>query len=232
MTLECFNNTPYVREIRIFRNCLLNWFANNKRHYSWRETDDPFRLLIAEMMLRRTNANQVEKVYVELFDKYPDSHSISKADEKIIEEILYPLGLRWRVPSIISTTHKIQKEYKGKVPQTREELIKLPGVGDYVAGAVLSIAFNKKEWIVDSNVVRVFKRYFGLQTSKEGRRDKHVIEISKIYSSCDCPRDANLAILDFAAKVCISSNNPNCYSCPLKDICNYHSNKIGLTFHQ
>jgi len=224
MTHKYLNNMPSEQEIHRFRDCLLNWFADNKRHYPWREADDPFRLLIAEMMLRRTNADQVKKVYVELFKKYPDSYSISKADEKKIEEILYPLGLRWRVPSIISTTHKIQEEYKGKVPQTREELIKLPGVGDYVAGAVLSIAFNKREWIVDSNVVRVFKRYFGLKTSKEGRRDKHVIKIAKIYSSCDCPRDANLAILDFAAKVCISGNNPNCSFCLLKEICDYHSN--------
>jgi A/G-specific adenine glycosylase len=171
------------------------------------------------MMLRRTNANQVEKVYVELFDKFPDSYSISKADEKKIEEILTPLGLKWRIPSIISVTKIIQKEYSGIIPCTREELTKLPGIGEYVAGAVLSIAFNKREWIVDSNVVRVFKRFFAISTSKEGRRDKHIIEIAKVYSSCNSPRDANLAILDFAAKVCTSGNRPHCSICPLKDFC-------------
>lgn len=223
MAIEQFSIIPQECEIHKFRNCLLDWFVDNQRHYPWRETDDPFRLLLAEMMLRRTNANQVEKVYVELFDKFPDSYSISKADEKKIEEILIPLGLKWRIPSIISVTKIIQKEYNGKIPYTRKELTNLPGVGDYVAGAVLSIAFNKREWIVDSNVVRVFKRYFGITTSKEGRRDKHVIEIAKIYSSCDSPRDANLAILDFAAKVCTSGNSPHCFSCPLKDFCNHYS---------
>lgn len=145
VNIDYFKNIPSEEEIYKFRNCLLNWFENKKRDYPWRKTDDPFRLLIAEIMLRRTNADQVKNVYIDFFKKYPDSYSISKADKKDIEEILYPLGLRWRVPSIISVARQIQEKYNGKVPQTRDELIKLPGVGDYVAGAVLSIAFNKKE---------------------------------------------------------------------------------------
>lgn len=163
MTPDFFKNIPSEKEIYKFRNYILKWFKKNKRDYPWRETDDPFRLLIAEIMLRRTNADQVKNVYIELFNKYPDSYSISKADTKDIEEILYPLGLRWRVPSIISVAQQIQEKFNGKVPHIRNELIKLPGVGDYVAGAVLSMAFNEKEWIVDSNIVRLFKRYFGFK---------------------------------------------------------------------
>ena len=89
---------------------------------------------------------------------------------------------------------------------------KLPGVGDYVAGAILSIAYLQKEWVVDSNIVRMFKRYFGIQTSEEGRRDKHIIELSKKYVSCKNPLDANLAILDFAALICATRN-------PRHDVC-------------
>lgn len=220
MTLEYFKNIPSDPEIHEFRNGIVRWFGNNKRHYPWRETDDPFRLLIAEIMLRRTNADQVEKAYIDLFENYPDSYSMSKADEKKVEEILYPIGLRWRIPSIVSVAQQIQEKYKGKIPETREELVDLPGVGDYVAGAVLSIAFNKREWIVDSNIVRLFRRYFGIKTSREGRRDKHVIEIAKVYSSCENPRDANLAILDFAALVC-TPKNPHHESCILMEKCFY-----------
>lgn len=220
MTINYFKNMPSKQEIYKFRNSILKWSENNKRDYPWRETDDPFRLLIAEIMLQRTNADQVKNVYIKLFKKYPDLYSISKADEKDIEEILYPLGLKWRVSSIISVARQIQEKYDGKLPQTRSELIKLPGVGDYVAGAVLSIAFNKNEWIVDSNIVRLFKRYFGIETSKEGRRDKHIIEIAKVYSSFNESRQANIAILDFAALVC-SPKNPDHVCCVLKKNCSY-----------
>ncbi len=128
--------------------------------------------------------------------------------------------MRWRTPSIVSVAQQIQEKYRGQVPETREELITLIGVGDYVAGAVLSIAFNKREGIVDSNIVRLFRRYFGIKTSREGRRDKHVIEIAKVYSSCEKPRDANLAILDFAALIC-TPKNPHHESCILREKCFY-----------
>ena len=86
MTPDYFKNLPSEQEIHKFRNSIVRWwFGNNKRHYLWRETDDPFRLLIAEIMLRRTNADQVEKVYIDLFKNYPDSYSMSKADGKKVE---------------------------------------------------------------------------------------------------------------------------------------------------
>jgi A/G-specific adenine glycosylase len=100
---------------------------------------------------------------------------------------------------------------------------KLPGVGNYVAGIVLSIAFNKKEWIVDSNVVRVFKRYYGISTSKEGRRDKHVIDIAKNYANCKYPKNANLDLLDFAALIS-TPRKPVHKQCPLSRSCHYFLN--------
>ncbi|MBI4595083.1 MAG: hypothetical protein HY730_01745 [Candidatus Tectomicrobia bacterium] len=93
-------------------------------------------------------------------------------------------------------------------------------MGDYVAGAVLSIAYFKKEWIVDGSIVRVFKRYFGIKTSKEGRRDKQVIRIAQEYASTNNARRANLGILDFAALVC-TAKNPRHNLCPLQDTCHH-----------
>lgn len=213
---------PNKNSVKIFRNRILRWFNKNKRDYPWRETTDPFKVLIAEMMLRRTKADQVKEVYERLFKKYPDVKSIAEAKIEELKEILYHLGLNWRIQAFSLVAKVIIKKYNFKVPDTREELITLPGVGEYVAGAVLSIAYNKKEWIVDSNIVRLFKRYFGINTSKEGRRDKHVIEMAKMYSSSNNPRKANLAILDFTALICIP-RNPNCSSCPLVGSCYYHS---------
>lgn len=216
------NKTPSSESIRVFRAKIVRWFSKNKRNYPWRETHDPFKVLIAEMMLRRTKADQVKEVYEQLFKKYPDVKALAKAEDKKLEKILYHLGLKWRTPTFGLVAREIREKYRCKVPETREELTALPGVGEYVAGAVLSVAYGKKEWIVDSNIIRLFRRYFGIRTSKEGRRDKHVIEIANIYSSGRNPRKANLAILDFTALICIP-RNPKCVMCPLSDSCHYYS---------
>jgi len=209
-----------VEDIRIFRNKIIRWFNKNGRTYPWRETRDPFKVLIAEMMLRRTKADQVTQVYERLFTEYPDVEAVANAEDKKLEQILYPLGLKWRIPSFGLVARELRKKYQCQVPETREELTTLPGVGEYVAGAVLSIAYGKKEWIVDSNIVRLFRRYFGIKTSKEGRRDKHVIEIAKIYASGRKPRKANLAVLDFTALVCVP-RRPHCKGCSIRRRCRH-----------
>jgi A/G-specific adenine glycosylase len=206
--------------IALFRKRVLSWFNKNKRRYPWRETRDPFRVLIAEMMLRRTKADQVQPVYERLLSEYPDVGALADADDRELEQILYPLGLKWRMPAFARIAREIREKHNGQVPAEREKLTGLPGVGDYVAGAVLSIAYNKREWIVDSNIVRLFRRYFGIKTSREGRRDRHVIEMARIYACGRNPREANLAILDFSALVC-TPVKPRCERCPLKNGCHY-----------
>jgi A/G-specific adenine glycosylase len=212
--------TPSAKDIRMFRSKIVRWFSKNGRTYPWREADDPFKVLIAEMMLRRTKADQVKPVYEQLFTEYPDVEAMADAEDKKLEQILYPLGLKWRTPAFGLVAREVRERYGCKIPETRGELTLLPGVGEYVAGAVLSIAYNKKEWIVDSNIVRLFKRYFGIKTTKEGRRDKHVIEMAKVYASGENTRRANLAFLDFTALIC-TPRNPNCGKCPLKKSCYY-----------
>lgn len=220
MTPELIKEKPPTRDIRNFRARIVRWFGKHGRNYPWRETDDPFRVLIAEMMLRRTKADQVKQVYERLFTEYPDVEAVANAEDKKLEQILYPLGLKWRTPAFALVAREVRERYQCKIPETKPELITLPGVGDYVAGAVLSIVHNKKEWIVDSNIVRLFRRYFGIRTSKEGRRDKHVIELAKIYASGRNPRKANLAILDFTALIC-TPGKPDCEKCPLRRNCHY-----------
>ena len=210
---------PSVQCMNHFRETIVRWYEKNGREYPWRKTSDPFKVLIAEIMLRRTKADQVKEVYADLFKKYPDIQSIAEANQEELEQILYPLGLKWRNPAFQSVAREIIGKYDSKVPQTREQLTTLPGVGDYVAGAVLSIGYGKTEWIVDANIVRLLKRYFGVGVSREGRRDKHIIEMAKMYVSYVDSRKANLAILDFAALVCIPSN-PKCGECPLIEGCN------------
>lgn len=208
------------KDISKFRRKIIEWYKKNGRIYPWRKTKDPFRILIAEMMLRRTKADQVVPVYEQFFNEYPDVDSLAEAKQETLEKILYPLGLKWRIPAFRMIAREVREKYHSKIPETREELMSLPGVGEYVAGAVLSIAYGKKEWLVDSNIVRIFKRYFGIRTSKEGRRDKHVIEMAKMYASGKDPGRATMGILDITALVC-KPGKPFCEKCPLREHCHY-----------
>jgi len=208
------------REVGRFRRTLLRWFRKNARIYPWRQTTDPWKVLIAEMMLQRTKADQVVPVYRNFFRKFKTPADLIKARSVTIYEALESLGLTWRVANFRSLAKELVRRFNGHIPESRDQLLTLPGVGDYVAGAVLSIAFRQREWIVDSNVVRVFKRYFRISTSNEGRRDKLVVELAKQYCRSRNPREANLALLDLAALICVS-RKPQCFKCPLRKGCSY-----------
>jgi A/G-specific adenine glycosylase len=211
---------PSRKEIAIFRRRIISWYKKNGRFYPWRKEKDPFKVLVAEMMLRRTKADQVVPVYEKFCREFPDVDTLARAKQEAVEKILHPLGLKWRVPAFIMMAREVVEKYHSRIPDNREELISLPGVGDYVAGAVLSIAYGKNEWLVDSNIVRIFKRYFGIKTSKEGRRDKHVIEMAKIYVSGKDPGRATMGILDITALIC-KPRKPECEKCPLRIHCHY-----------
>lgn len=211
---------PSRKEVFFFRRKIISWFKNNGRVYPWRRTRDPYRILIAEMMLRRTKADQVVPVYNQFVREFPDIGTLAETGQAALERILYPLGLKWRVPAFAAMAREVCEKYQFRIPDNRMELTSLPGVGEYVAGAVLSIAYGKREWLVDSNIVRIFRRYFGIKTSKEGRRDKHVIEIARIYASGRDPGRATMAILDITALVC-KPGKPDCEKCPLRESCHY-----------
>ncbi|MBL7086713.1 MAG: DNA glycosylase [Candidatus Cloacimonetes bacterium] len=212
---------PYIRKIEYLRKHLKKWSHSNElRHYPWRNTDNPYEILIAELMLRRTRVDQVVPVYKNFIETYPDPLTLSKAKVSSIENILYSIGLKWRTSSFLEIAKIIANTYNGIVPNTRHELISLPGIGDYVAGAILSFAFNMNEWIVDSNIVRLYKRFFGYETTKEGRRDKHIIETSKLYISIGNAKILNIALLDFSSLIC-TFRTPKCQECILKESCRY-----------
>ena len=205
-------------DVFAFRRKLLRWFAIHERTFPWRETRDPFKLLLAEMMLQRTKAEQVVPVYIELIRIAGKPELLARLRITSLRRTLRPLGLHWRVENFRDVSRTLLRSYNGVLPRTKGELTSLPGIGDYVAGVVLAIGFRKREWIVDSNIVRVYRRFFGLTTSKEGRRDRHVVEIAKLYANSLKPREATLALLDFAALVC-KPRNPECQNCPVQKEC-------------
>ncbi|MCK4481620.1 DNA glycosylase [Candidatus Bathyarchaeota archaeon] len=210
-----------ITKIRYVRERLLDWYKENGRDYPWRKTRDPYEILIAEIMLCRTRADQVVPIYKDFIKRYPTIVSLSKANEEDIQKLTYSLGLHWRNKRFRDLARYVISKLDGKIPQEREELTRLPGVGEYVAGVFVSSAYNKKEWIVDTNVIRVFSRFFGFKVKGDGRRDKRIISLAQQYVDCENPRLSNFAIIDFAALIC-KKINPLHSRCFISEKCVYY----------
>lgn len=208
-----------------FVKLLLEWFKKNKRDFSWRNNNiTSFQVLVAELMLQKTNANQVEKIFPEFIKKYPDASSISKLGEKALAEILQPLGLFNRRARDLVKTVEFIIEHGNKLPKTEKELKELPGVGDYMANAVACFAFKIATPIIDANVGRVMKRIFSFPVKSAPSRDKNLKKRMEEILPKKKFRDFNLALLDFAALVCVP-RTPSCNQCPLLKICDYGQTK-------
>ncbi len=203
------------------RQELLKWFQTSARIFPWREDHDPYHVLIAEMMLRRTQAHQVVAVYQRFLQLYPDVQCLYQAPAEEVASVLYPLGLVWRAGNFKLLAHEIVTRHNGMVPQERTALLALTGVGPYVAEAVRSFAFNEVAVIVDTNTVRVAARYFGFAYNPESRRRKPVIQAVASLVDEQQPARSNYALLDFAATVC-RAQKPEHTRCPLAERCAYY----------
>ncbi|WP_158560683.1 A/G-specific adenine glycosylase [Paenibacillus contaminans] len=210
-----------MSEDSFFWKELLAWYSENGRHhFPWRNTKDPYRILLAEFLLQQTHVRKVEEVYKQLLLKYPNISELARANIETVEEIIAPIGLRYRAERLIKTAEIICSQHYGNVPNEYNELRKLPGIGDYIANAVLCYAFDKPVVPIDTNVIRLFTRYFGY-TSKNPRprMDKELAsQIRAHFKGMDCTRDANLAVLDFAGLIC-TAKNPHLTICPLSKYC-------------
>jgi len=205
---------------KIIGNLLLEWWKKNKRFFPWRRRKNPYAILIAEMLLRKTTAKQVENMYSSFLKNYPTPKVLSEADEKELSKILTPLGIEHHRASLFVKFGKtIVDNYKGKIPITEKELLKLPGVGLYATNAVLSFSQNINVPLVDTNFIRIIERVFDFTSSKaRARNDSKIWEFAGELIPNGKSREFNLAVLDFAATVC-KSRNPECSSCPIIQIC-------------
>lgn len=202
---------------------LLAWFKTHRRRFPWRKTSDPFKVLIAEKLLQQTAATRtVVKAYQTLVKTFPNCESLAKASIARITRIIRPLGLHYRAAEIIELARVIRDNYHRQVPSTLNELMNLPGIGDYCARAVLAFAFNVQVPVVDTNVARFLTRYFGLNRTKTENpaRDRKLQEIAGALIPVYRARDFNLAILDLCAAHC-SASQPVCGNCPLRKHCCY-----------
>lgn len=202
------------------RQQLLVWFQSSARTFPWRHDPDPYHVLIAEMMLRRTQARQVVAVYQRFLLIYPDLASLHQAPEAEVAEVLHPLGLEWRAANFKLLASELVNQYNGVVPEDRHTLMALTGVGPYVSEAIRCFAFGLPAVIMDTNTVRVAARYFGFSYTPESRRRIPVIQAVKHLVNPQQPASSNYALLDFAALVC-RAHKPDHANCPLASRCAY-----------
>jgi A/G-specific adenine glycosylase len=210
-------------DVTAFRRELSRWGRGNRRSFPWRETDDPFRILVAEVLLQRSRGKTVARVYERLFRRWPSPLALARARRSTIEDVIRPLGLNRRAVTLKELAAEVVR--LGNVPHTLESLQALPGVGPYAAGATLVVAFGGHAPVVDGVTARVYRRYFGLEGSEPASTDKDLWGLVEDATPSRNRREWNWAVLDLASSVCVP-RIPRCRSCPLMDDCRW-SRTIG-----
>lgn len=204
-----------------FVKLLISWFEAHKRTFSWRNPElTPYQVLVAEILLQKTNANQVEKVFPDFIKQFPNVENLNEINENNLAKLLEPLGLFNRRARDLKKTAVAICEKNGKIPDDRKSLMKLPGVGEYISNAVLCFGFNKPVPIIDANVGRVIKRVYSFPVKSAPSRDKDLlIKMEEIIPDTRF-KEFNLGILDLGALICVP-RNPKCKECPLIKICDF-----------
>jgi A/G-specific adenine glycosylase len=206
----------------IFQNILLIWYSKNGKSYPWRKTIDPYEVLVSEVLLQRTDSQKVEIVYPKFIDKFPSIEGIHNANPEDIKVLINDIGLFYRSARLKKMASEIINKFNGIVPDNSDDLLSLTGIGNYISNAVLCFAFKKRVPIVDTNVIRIYKRVFNLVSSRSRpRTDRKIWDFAGRMLPKDCYVEYNYAILDFASEIC-KTMEPSCKICPMRKICHYH----------
>jgi A/G-specific adenine glycosylase len=208
----------YRNTVEGIRSGILEWGTKNLRDFPWRNTHDTYKIMIAEIMLHRTNADQVKAVYEKFIENFSDFESIVRAGSDNIKTEMQSLGLFWRSDLLYRLAEEVVEKYNGTLPLEKKKLMELPGVGHYIASAILCFGYNRSEPLLDTNTVRVIGRILGIKITDSSRRSKKFYKIMQDIVLCEEPRRLSLSIIDFAALVC-TATNPKHELCPVSNIC-------------
>jgi A/G-specific adenine glycosylase len=216
----------YRNIVEEIRSEILEWGDKNLRDFPWRNTHDPYKIIIAEIMLHRTNADQVKPVYEKFIEDFPDFSSIVRAGSKNIGTEIQSLGLFWRSDLLYRLAEEVEDKYNGTLPLEKNKLMELPGVGQYIASAILSFGYNRPEPLLDTNTVRVIGRIFGIKITDSSRRSKKFHKIMQDMVLCEKPKKLSLSMIDFAALVC-TVKYPKHDLCSVNNICCFYRTEVS-----
>ncbi len=210
---------PVQEDTTFFYKKLITWYLNNFRKLPWRNTTDPYRIWLSEIILQQTRVAQGLPYYEKFVATYPTVHDLADASEEAVLKLWQGLGYYSRARNLHTTARYVAKERKGVFPTDYKSLLQLKGVGDYTASAIASICYNEPTAVVDGNVYRVLSRVFGISTpinSTEGI--KTFKALAQTLIDVKQPGTYNQAIMEFGARYCVPQQ-PDCVTCIFSDRC-------------
>lgn len=221
-----------LAKLRFFRRALFTWGEKNLRQFPWRRsTASRYHQIVAEVLLQRTRAEMVDTFWPAFLCRFPSWVSLASATVEEISAVLKPIGLSsQRAPRLHALGTAIAAR-RGRFPTSREEIEALPGVGQYIANAVLLFCFHKAHPLVDVNLARVLERFFGPRKLADIRYDPYLQQLAHAVVSGPSPHKLNWLILDFAATVC-RAPIPLCDLCALSAQCSYYPNRENQLWTQ
>ena len=205
--------------IAAFRTALLAWYGANKRSLAWRDSDDPYHVWISEIMLQQTRVDQMDNYFTRFIERFPALEDLAAAQEADVLKVWEGLGYYARARNMHKAAQLIVAEHGGRVPNTYEELIALPGIGEYTAAAVSSIAFDRDHAVLDGNVVRVLCRLLRIEEDPRRTATKaQLISASQCLLQPGRAGDFNQGMMELGARVC-TPQKPHCHTCPVGVLC-------------
>ena len=202
-----------------FSQQIIEWYSQNKRDLPWRDTHNPYKIWLSEIILQQTRVAQGMPYYQKFIEHFPTVQTLAAAEEQTVLRLWQGLGYYSRARNLHAAAKHISEELNGIFPTTHTEIKKLKGVGDYTAAAISSFAFDEVQAVVDGNVYRVLARFFGIEkdiASNEGKKEFR--ELAQKLINKKEPAIYNQSIMEFGALQCVPKN-PDCKICPLNEKC-------------
>ncbi len=199
---------------------LLPWYTDHRRELPWRQDREPYHVWLSEIMLQQTRVEAVKGYYEGFLRRLPTIEALAQAPEDVLLKLWEGLGYYSRVRNLQKAARQIMERHRGVFPREHRQILDLPGIGAYTAGAICSICFEQPTPAVDGNVLRVITRLWASDAPiTEDRVKKDIGEkLAKIYPAGNCG-DFTQALMELGATVCLPNGAPACYSCPVADIC-------------
>ena len=206
-------------ELQNIKKPLLKWYEKAQRPLPWREDKSVYHTWISEIMLQQTRVEAVKDYYLRFLKEIPDIKTLSEIEEDKLLKLWEGLGYYSRARNLQKSAKIIMEQHSGIFPNTYEEIINLPGIGKYTAGAILSIGFDKPFAAIDGNVMRIVSRL--IESDLDISEDKTKTYFEKLLTPI-IPKEAgnfNQAFMDLGSSICLPKTEPHCKSCPLKKFC-------------
>ncbi|EHJ49456.1 A/G-specific adenine glycosylase [Solidesulfovibrio carbinoliphilus subsp. oakridgensis] len=208
-----------MRDVADFAPLLLHWFSSHARALPWRRDYDPYAVWVSEIMAQQTQMDRVVDYFNRFMARFPDIGALAAAPEDAVLKAWEGLGYYSRARNLLAAARIVQAEHGGRFPADFDAIRALPGIGDYTAGAVASIAFGADTVAVDANVLRVLARVCDIDAPvKEPAGKARVLAVARSLLPPGRARDYNQALMELGALVC-RPKNPDCQACPVADVC-------------